>query len=255
MHRSAITRAAAGSTPNATFAVYHSSPDSVRKRRPSSVTVHCCPKDGSMDSPVPRWMASPSNMESQPIPTAPGPNWRQIVVVHVGDVLEHQSRSVGAVAADADVDPADVAAVLPGGGEVLRRVARQDGSAGLALQLVGAADLQIAGNRQEPPRNALDIGDRVPEVCRVGVVGLTDGDDVRLPRVDRAGPDVALNRLDLMVDVNLNHVAFLDFCVVVCRVRFRCASASRCGVQKRRNASSHSSTSRNAGPFTAYSRR
>ena len=110
---------------------------------------------------------------------------------------------------DADIDPADVAAVLPGGGEVLRRVARQDGSSGLALQLVGAADCQVARNRQEPPGNALDVGDRIPEVGRVGVVGLTDGDDVRLPGVDRAGPDGALHRIDLMVDVDVNHVASL----------------------------------------------
>src|SRR6476620_680220 len=77
MHRSVNTRVDAGSSPLATFAVCHSSPDSIRKRRPSSVTIHRCPNDGSMASPVPRYLASPSSMESQPIPRAPGPNSRQ----------------------------------------------------------------------------------------------------------------------------------------------------------------------------------
>ena len=47
------------------------------------------------------------------------------VVVDMDDVLDHQSRPVRAFAADGDIDPADVAAELPGGREVLRRVAGQ----------------------------------------------------------------------------------------------------------------------------------
>src|SRR5262249_21145798 len=143
--------------------------------------------------------------------------------------------------------------VLPGGREVLRRIARQDGSSCLALQLIGTAEDQVPGNRQEPPRNALDIRDRIPQIGRIGVVGLADGDDTRLPDVDRACPEGALNRLDLMLDVDLSHVAFLRRSRLPRAISV--ASASRCGVQKRRNASSHSSTSRNALPFTAYRRR
>ena len=48
-----------------------------------------------------------------------------------------------------------------------------------------------------------------------------------------------------MVDVNLSHVAFLRRCRFPRAISV--ASASRCGVQKRRNPASHSSTSRNAG--------
>jgi hypothetical protein len=86
----------------------HPSPDSVRKRRPSTVPNHGCPNDGFLGG---------SHVRMVP------PAW--------------------------------------------------------ALQLIGAAHRQIARNGQEPPRNALDIGDRIPEVFPVGVVGLI----VRVPRV------------------------------------------------------------------------
>jgi hypothetical protein len=110
-------------------------------------------------------------------------------------------------------------------------------------------DLQITRNRHQPPRDALNVRDRIPEVRLVGVVGLTDGQDVRLPGIDRARPKVALHRVDLMIDINLSHVVSLRRCRLPRAISV--ASASRRGDQKRRKPSSHSSTSRKAEPFTA----
>ena len=147
-----------------------------------------------------------------------------------------------ALAGDPHLDPADVAAALPGRGELARRVTGQDGAIGVAVQLILAADAKVAGDRQEPPRDALDVGTGVPEIGCIGVIRLTDRDDTRLPRLQCPAADGAPHGVDLMVDVN--HVALLRR--VASRARFRLPA--RRGVVSRIDgiAASHSSTSRNA---------
>ena len=75
-----------------------------------------------------------------------------------------------------DVDPGDVAAVLPGDRQRGAAVAGGDLTAGVALELVAPAEAQVAADRQEPPRDALRGGDRVPEIVDRGLVGAL-GDD------------------------------------------------------------------------------
>src|SRR5215813_3495508 len=51
------------------------------------------------------------------------------------------------------------------------RIAAGNLSARIALQLIAAAEAKIAGDREEPARNALGIGDRVPHVFHRRVIG------------------------------------------------------------------------------------
>ena len=221
MHRSVSARATEASSPPATLAVYQRL---AGERQEPAALLGACPllPEPRIDGFAGAQVDGQSKQHGVPThPDAAGPEIAPDLVVRTDGVLNDQSRPVGAVAADGDVDPADVAAVLPCGSEVLGRVARQDGSSGVTLQLVAAADGQLAGNRQEPPRNSLGAGDGVPQVRWIGVVGLTDGGDVCLACIDRAVTDAARHGVDLIVDVDLNHVVSLDFCVVVFRVRFR----------------------------------
>src|SRR5699024_1468170 len=68
---------------------------------------------------------------------------------------------------------------LPGhgefGGAVGRRLAAEDLAAGVALELVAAAELQLAREGEEPAGDALSGGDGVPHVGEGGGVGLFEG--------------------------------------------------------------------------------
>src|SRR5690606_6206250 len=66
--------------------------------------------------------------------------------VLVRDVLERQARLV-AGAGEAHVDPARAAHDLPRHVERLGRIAARDRAAGVALELISAAELQIALDR------------------------------------------------------------------------------------------------------------
>src|SRR5467141_2444969 len=59
-------------------------------------------------------------------------------VVDVSDVLELEARPALRLGRKSDFDPADVPAVLPGGGKTVRRVATLDLPARVALELVEA---------------------------------------------------------------------------------------------------------------------
>src|SRR5882762_8442096 len=101
---------------------------------------------------------------------------RPALVADVRDVLDLQPRPVGRLDGETDLDPAHLAAVLPGGEEALRRVTALDRAARVAFELVAAAELQLTGYRQEPARDAFGAGAGVPDVLDGGGVGLADGD-------------------------------------------------------------------------------
>src|SRR5215217_3595492 len=173
------------------------------------------------------------------------------VIVHVGDVLEFEARTLRAFVEDPHLDPADAAAELPRCGEFAGRIAGENGAVGVAVEVISAADAKVAGDRQEPPRNAFDARAGVPQVGGVGVVRLADGDDAGLYCLQRPVADRALYGTDLLIDVD--HGALLRRCRFPRAISV--ASASSFGAQKRRKPASHSSTSRSASPLTAYSRR
>lgn len=85
---------------------------------------------------------------------------------------------------EADVQPADLTAEFPGDIESARRIACGDLAAGVAVELITAAEAEIARDQEEPTRDAVRIGDGVPEVFGTGVVGAGGGDDAgRAPLV------------------------------------------------------------------------
>src|SRR5205807_6378178 len=58
----------------------------------------------------------------------------------------------------------------PGDPEPARRLAQLDRAAGVALELVVAAFAQVTRDRQEPLRDAVGVGEGVPEVSLAGPV-------------------------------------------------------------------------------------
>ena len=153
------------------------------------------------------------------------------VIVDVRDVVQFEPRLLGALAGDLHFDPADVVAALPGRAERLRRVAAQNGAVGVALESVISTEPEVAGDREEPSRNPLDVGTRVPEVFGVGVIGLTDRDDPRLPGFQNAVSDRPPHGVDLVGDVN--HVAFLVDWSGDCACRGRSRWPARRGAESR----------------------
>ena len=77
MRAAAASAASAGSTPEATWASRQASPLRRVNSRPSSEAFHAATSAGSTLAPEPRCRARPISARSQPIPTAPGPNWAQ----------------------------------------------------------------------------------------------------------------------------------------------------------------------------------
>ena len=138
------------------------------------------PNDGSMASPVARWIARPSSIESQPMPTAPGPNCLQISSSSpVMWSTSNRARSLPSLLIVTSIQltspPYSQVAVNVFGGSQVCIVPWPYPPAGRA------ADGQIAGDRHQPARNALDVGDGVPQVFGIRVVGLADGDDCASP--------------------------------------------------------------------------
>src|SRR3546814_16588073 len=81
---------------------------------------------------------------------------------------EREARTVVAGFGQLDLDPTDPAAEFPGQREALGRLARGDGAAGIALDLIFSAEGEVAFDRREPARDARLVGDRVPEIVDVG---------------------------------------------------------------------------------------
>ena len=124
------------------------------------------------------------------------------LVVDVGRVFQGELRLTVRRASQADLDPADVAAELPGSGEGVGFVAALDRPAGIALELVIPAEPEVAADRQEPARDALSAGAGFPEVVDGGVVGLADGRDPGFAGLEPATTHHPLDAVDLRSDVD-----------------------------------------------------
>ena len=235
----AAAAASAAGVPDATSASRHASLLSVMKRRPGSERVHSSTRTGSTGAPVVRWRCSPTSPRSQPIPTAPGTELPPVVVDRRG-VRELEPGAVGALSGQAHLDPAHAATELPRGAEPCRWFALLDGAARVSFELVPPTEPQVAGHRQEPARDPLRVRARVPHVVEVRCVRLRE----------RHGAGLRTGRAHLPGDGS-DLVVFIDHDVAlsgeVRRARLPRASsvpsAASGGAQKRRNRSSHSSTS------------
>src|SRR5919112_509772 len=96
------------------------------------------------------------------------------------DVFQLEAGAAVALRRETHLDPAHRAAVLPGGRVRVRLVAPGYGAAGVALELVVAALLEVAGDGQEPARDPLGAGHHIPQVVDVGVEDLAERRDLRL---------------------------------------------------------------------------
>src|SRR5262249_33484482 len=123
-------------------------------------------------------------------------------VADVRDVLDLQPRALGRLGRQPDFDPAHLAAILPGGEEVLRRVAPLDRAARVAFELGAAAGLPLPGGRQEPPGDAFGVGAGIPDVLDGGAVRLADGDGARLARLKHPRAGLAPDGVDLLGHVD-----------------------------------------------------
>src|SRR6516165_3342772 len=145
------------------------------------------------------------------------------------------------------LDPALLPAELPRGGEAARRVTALDRAARVALKLVAAAEPQLTGDRQEPPRDALGVGASVPNIIQAALVGLADGDHPGLARLQHPAADRSADLADLVLYID--HSSCLLSSPGCIRRRWRrprassVARASSGGVQNRRKWPSHASIS------------
>src|SRR5215207_8692146 len=101
------------------------------------------------------------------------------VVADGGDVLELQTGASVGILGEVHLDPTGVFPVLPGQRQVTGRLTGGDLPAGISLQLVAAAQAQVARDRQEPAGNALDARQRVPQILDRRVVAPAGADDPR----------------------------------------------------------------------------
>src|ERR1700733_4058241 len=92
------------------------------------------------------------------------------VIRHVRDVFQPQQRAAIRQFRQRDVNPTYLPAKLPGDRQTAGRFAANDLAPGVALQLVSSSQAEIAGNRQEPFRDAPGVGDGIPYVLDGGIV-------------------------------------------------------------------------------------
>jgi len=111
---------------------------------------------------------------------------------------------------------------------------------------LAAAVGQVAADRQEPPRDALRVGAGVPDVGELRRVAAGHRDHPGLARLQHPAAHLAADRADF--PGHIDHGCFLRSCLPRAS---SVASASRCGVQNRRNCSSQSSTPRSGSGATA----
>src|SRR5690625_590705 len=118
-----------------------------------------------------------------------------VVAVRVHGVRQGHGGSVGPSGGQVHCDPADEAHQLPGDGEGVRRVAVGDAAAGVAFQLVLPAGPEVAGDRQEPAREAFWVGEGLPHVGDLTGIGAAHLDDGDVHAVPGGVPDCVLRDL------------------------------------------------------------
>src|SRR5262249_16658583 len=89
--------------------------------------------------------------------------------------------------------------------EISRRFARGDRASGVALELVTPAEFQIAGNRQEPARNKLGAGDRIPDILDPRVVGARRKCHARHLPVDLAALNLSRHGTGVTGNIDRSH--------------------------------------------------
>ena len=126
-------------------------------------------------SPVVRCCARPSRVWSQPMPVAPGPNCSHMPGGRSASraTCWSSTRVCSGSTWSRRTVSHDAAAELPGHAERVGCIARLDRAARVALEGV-AAQSEVAAHGQEPARDALDRGERVPHVVDRGAIGLRD---------------------------------------------------------------------------------
>ena len=135
----------------------------VEKARPSSDSDQASACAGSTSGAPARWWPSPSSPRSQPTPVAPGPNWVQ-KSLSVCWVWRSSSRVPSVDLGQLHGQPAGGTHELPGHREQPRWLAGLDLAAGVALDLIAPAQLEIAADGSEPARQPLGRGQGVPDV-------------------------------------------------------------------------------------------
>src|SRR5262249_58129725 len=88
-------------------------------------------------------------------PDGAGTELRPAGVIDMRDVLELETGATLAVVRQIDLDPAHLAAELPGDRQMAWRLAARDLAACVALQLIAAAEPQVARDRQGATRGTV----------------------------------------------------------------------------------------------------
>ena len=159
---------------------------------------------------------------------------------------------------EAHLDPGHLAAVLPRR-EKPRRVAALDRAARVALELVAAADPQVARHRQEPARDALGVGAGVPDLVGRGIVVWLVVSARASPASSTRSPTARCTAL-IWWSTSIMRSLLLRRVAAARRLRLPRASSVPSAVERaasttRRKRSSHASTSRSGSCWTAYRRR
>jgi hypothetical protein len=119
-------------------------------------------------------------------------------------MFELEARAAGGVFRQADREPADRSAELPGHRQQPRRLATLDLPARIPGELVAAAEAQITRDGQKPSRNPLGAGQGIPDILDARVTGARRNDGPRRPPFALAAADRAENGADLADNIELH---------------------------------------------------
>src|SRR5579872_1125864 len=128
------------------------------------------------------------------------------VLRNMSDVFEPQLRAAVRHFGEMYIYPTDLASKLPGEREHLGWFAGGDLAAGISLQLVASSQPKIAGNRQEPARDPLCIGNGIPEILDVGIVGTGCDHHPGWTALVLAALDLAPDRANKTQDIDVRGV-------------------------------------------------
>jgi hypothetical protein len=142
-------------------------------RRASSLTAHACLSSAEAPSPDSRCLPRPSSVRSHPIPNRARVELIPHLRWHRGGVLKLEDRAVLGRAQPHLHLAETVRTRLPHHStdpQQSRRLAGEDLTARVALELVMPTWLQVSTNRHEPAVDPLRRRQRVPHVLNVGGV-------------------------------------------------------------------------------------